>query len=54
MTKAQRNEVLRAAVVKLEEAAQLLQEAGEQLLAAQANDLADFVDVLTPAPEKAA
>ena len=54
MTKAKRNELLNAAVVKLEEAAKLLRRAEEQFLADQANELADFVDVLTAVPEGAA
>jgi hypothetical protein len=54
MTRAKRNELLRAAVAKLEEATRLLKAAEEEVLAAQANELADFVDVLTAVHEEAA
>lgn len=54
MTRAERNELLNAAVSKLEEASRLLKAAEEQLLANQANELADFVDVLTAVHEEAA
>jgi hypothetical protein len=54
MTRAKRNELLKRAVAKLEEASKLLKSAQEGLLAEQANELADFVDVLTPAHEEAA
>jgi hypothetical protein len=45
MTRAERDEVLSTAVSNLEEAAKLLRAAGEELLADQANELADLVDV---------
>jgi Asp-tRNA(Asn)/Glu-tRNA(Gln) amidotransferase C subunit len=54
MTRAERNELLSAAVGKLEEASKLLMTAEEELLADQANELADFVDVLTAVHEEAA
>jgi len=38
----------------LDEAAELLKRAEEHLLAEQAKELADLVDVLTAVPEKAA
>jgi hypothetical protein len=48
----QRNELLAAAVARLEEAAQLLKTAEEEVLADQANELADLVDVIaTPMAE---
>jgi len=54
MTRAKRNELLKRAVAKLEEASKLLKSAQEGLLAEQANELADFVYVLTPTHEEAA
>lgn len=54
MTRSKRNELLRAAVAKLEEAAKLLKSAEEQVLTEQVNELADFVYVLTDAHEEAA
>jgi hypothetical protein len=54
MTRAERNELLNVAVAKLEDAAKLLKCAEEELLADQANELADLVDVLTAVTEEAA
>ena len=54
MTRAQRKELLSRAVAKLEEASKLLKCAKEELLAEQASELADFVDVLTASHEEAA
>jgi hypothetical protein len=48
MTRVERTELLSAAVGKLEEAAKLLTAAEEELLAGQAAELADIVDVVTP------
>jgi hypothetical protein len=45
MKRAERDEVLSTAVSKLEDAAKLLTAAGEEVLADQANELADIVDV---------
>jgi len=53
MTRAQRKDVLRRAVVKLDDASKLLKSAKEELLAKQASELADLVDVLTATHEKA-
>jgi hypothetical protein len=53
MTRAERTEALTAAVSKLEEVSRLLKAAGEELLADQANELADVVDVVTPIEEVA-
>jgi hypothetical protein len=53
MTKAERNELLSAAVVKLDEAAKLLRQGREELLSQQVNDLADLIYVLTTNEEAA-
>lgn len=45
MKRAERDEVFSTAVSKLEDAAKLLTAAGEEVLADQANELADIVDV---------
>jgi hypothetical protein len=52
MTRAQRNELLSAAVRKLEAASKLLSQADEGLLSDQVNEMADLVDVLTAVPSK--
>jgi hypothetical protein len=54
MIRAKRNEILSCAVAKLEEASELLKSAKEELLAQQASELADFVDVLTAVHEEPA
>ena len=54
MTKAERYDLMSAAVAALEEAARLLKRAEEQLLADQAEELADVVDVLTGDRQQAA
>jgi len=54
MTRVERNELLSAAVGKLEEAAALLKSAEEEVLSEQAKELADLVYVLTAVPEIAA
>lgn len=54
MTRAQRKDLLRRAVAKLDEASKLLKSAKEELLAKQASELADLVDVLTATHEEAA
>ena len=52
MIKEQRIELMSAAVIKLEEAAQLLAEAEEKVLADRVEELADLVDVVaTPCDE---
>ena len=54
MTREERTQLMTAAVTKLEEAAQLLTTAKEELLADQVNELADIVEVVgTPMGETA-
>jgi hypothetical protein len=53
MTRAERAELLRMAVAKLDEAACVLSLAEEELLAKQAGELADLIDVMTATSEAA-